>query len=152
MLDYTLRTSPSVDLSLSLPSGTTLFNTFSARSTTEGFGKEYSDYLTVNQANLLETGVSARLSALFNATLYAKTKGAGLSLQRTVANLVDATVRYQWYRHDYSRWAGTSTTHTAGLDLLIFAGSGVSVWTSAERLMGDDLNTTSLSVDIGWRF
>ena len=152
MLDYTLRTNPSLDLALSLPSGLSLFNTLSVRSSVDGFAKEYSNYTSVNQANLFGQGVSARATLLWNATMFAKTKGIGAALQRAVAGFADATVRYQWNQNEYSRWAGSSTTHTAGIDLLFYLAPGVSAWASAERLMGDDINTTTLSVDIGWRF
>jgi hypothetical protein len=152
MLDYTLRTSPSLDLSLSLPAGISLFNTYSARSSAEGFGKEYSDYASVNFGNLFNQGLSARGSFSLNSTIYAKMRGAGGALQRAFGGFLDATVRYQWYRYEYSRWGGTNTTNTAGVDLMVYAVRSVTFWGSVERLMSTDINTTSVSVDIGWRF
>lgn len=152
MLDYTLRTSPSADLSLTFPAGISLYNTFSARSSAGGFGKEYSNYTSVNAGNLFSQGLSARASFSLNRTLYADMRGIGGSLQKTFAAFLDATIRYQWNRYEYTRWGGVNATNTAGIDLMVFALPSVTLWGSVERLMSAEINTTSLSVDIGWRF
>ncbi len=151
-LDHTLRTSPSANVSVLFPSGISVYDTYSTRSSDGGFGKEYSNYSSLNVANLWGQGLSARGSLSFNTTAFARMRGLGGALQRSFLGFADATVRYQWYRYEYTSFTGVTTSKTAGFDLMISAFPALTFWGSLERMMSKDANTTSVFLDIGWRF
>ena len=144
--------SPTANVSVLLPSGMSFYDTYSTRSSDGGFGKEWSNYSSLNAGNLFGQGLSARGSLSFNATAFARIRGLGGALQKSFLGFADATVRYQWYRYEYASFVGVSTSKTAGFDLMISAFPALTLWGSLDRMMSRDANTTSVFLDIGWRF
>jgi hypothetical protein len=152
MLDRTSRGNMNVNLNFYLPYGISFYNTYSPRTSSEGFGKEFSNYSSISFSNLLEQGISARASFNINSTLLSRTRGIGGSLQKTFGRLFDVSARFQTYSYDIKQTNDTRRTQSFGIDCMTLFLERLTVWGSIEWLNGSNTNGYNFFADVSWRF
>jgi hypothetical protein len=152
LLDRKLRTSPSLSATVRLPAGISFYNNYSPRSSEEGFGHEYFNYTSVGMSDLMNQGLTARLSMTLNSTVFTSIRGYGASLQKSVASVAEITLRYQFYRYVAANVNERSTSKSLALDVLLSVMKNLTLWGSVERLTGLGAEGYSVFGELGWKF
>ncbi len=152
MLDKTSRGNMNVNANFYLPYGISIYNTYSPRTSIEGFGREFSNYSSISISNLFGQGISARTSFNINSTLLSRTFGIGGSLQKTFGSLFDISARFQTYSHNIKQIDETRRTQSFGIDCMTFFLERLTVWGSIEWLNGSNTNGYNVFADVSWRF
>lgn len=152
MFDRTSRNNLNVNLNFYFPSGISFYNTYSPRSSTEGFGSEFSNSSSLSVSNIFNQGISARTLFTINSTLLSRTLGIGGSLQKTFSNVFDVSARVQTYSHNIKQLDETRRTQSFGIDCMTLFLERLTVWGSIEWLSGSNTNGYNLFADVSWRF
>jgi hypothetical protein len=151
LLDKRLRSGVSLNLNLSPWRGAGFYNTYTARSGTEGFGKEFSNSSSFFVSNIQNSGVMMRVNYLLNASGFTRTQGYGMSVQRTVL-VVDCGLRFQRYRAVLQQLGMANTSTTVGIDLSALLTSHLTLFGSLDRLESPGSAATSLYLELSERF
>jgi len=151
-LDFRLRSGVSVSLTLSLPGGVTLFETFSPRNSESGFGREYSNVASFSFTDILSSGLNVRTNMNHNSNEFTDARGYGFNLQRNFLSVVDVGMRYQQYNYTVSQVGQRYLSRTLGGDLLVSISSALSIMVSYEKLDNDGASSRSLFAEFSVRF
>ena len=151
-LDTRLRTTPYVRISLNLPGGISAMNSYSPRTSDQGFGKEYMNSSTLGWSDQSFTKIFYRATYTVNTTELTTVRGWTITAQRSISTIFNLDARYQTNRFDLLSFNQRSTTHALALDLLVSAISRVSFWISAERNYGMTMPYTSLFSELSYHF
>jgi hypothetical protein len=151
LLDSQLRTGISFNVNLSPWKGIGFYNTYTARSSNEGFGKEYSNSSNIYVVNIGGTGVMVRGNYLLNESGLTNTQGYGMAVQRNLVG-VDCSVRFQQYRSDLQQFDIINSSTTIAIDLTAILSSRLTLFGSLEKLQGSGNTSTSLFLELSMRF
>jgi hypothetical protein len=152
MYDRDLRINPTFSVSVYLPYGITMYNTYSPRSSTAGFGKEYQDYSSISISNLFKSEVTLRGSMNISSTLQTKMRGYGASAQTPLFQIADIVLRYQYYRFEFERSKEIQSSSSIGGDLYVSITRNLALTTSVERRTGLSDQGYFLLSELSWRF
>lgn len=152
LLDRTLQSGASLSANLFLPGGVSLFNSYTPRSSVDGFGKEYLNNAAVSVSNLFGRGITVRGTTTSNKTAGTRTTGFGGSVQSSILSIVAWTLRYQEYRYAIRQTEQITNSHSLGADLNVFLGRSLAMWGTVERFTGFGAGGYSVIGEIDWRF
>lgn len=152
LLDRRLRGGASVNLQVRLQGGISVFNTYTPRSSSRGFAKDFSDNLSVSFSDAASTGINLRTSASLNRNEFAHSTGYGVAVQRNILNLLDLTLRFQRYAYTVQRTDSRNTSTTVGADAMIPLGSALSFYASYDRLDGSGTKSHAVFGELSVRF
>lgn len=152
LFDRSLRTNPTVSLSLYLPGNVSFFNSYTPRSSDAGYGKEYSNTSSASISNVFASGISLRGTMNVNTGAATTTRGYGASVQKTFWDLGDVSLRYQYYRYEIIQSEQPNTSKSIGIDIMMSALRDFTLWGSIERFLGLGANATNTFVELSWRF
>jgi hypothetical protein len=147
-----LRSGVSVSLNWLLPWGISVYDTYTPRTSEGTFGKEYSNASSLGFSDLFATGCNLRSSYSLNENQYASSTSIGLSLQRSIAQRADITVRFNQtgYTVKQSGLRGFSTT--LGCDLMVFITRALTFLGTYDRLDGYGTVSNQVFAEFGVRF
>ncbi len=149
-LDTKLRTTPLFTLRLDAPGGLSASNSYSPRSSDDGFGKEYLNTSSIGWYDRSFTGINYRASYTVNTTLVSRIKGYALSAQRTITTRFNLNLRYQTNRYTLQNFSTTQDTRSLALDLLASLIPNVSLWLSTERNYGNVVRYTYFLAELSY--
>jgi len=152
LVDTRLWVSPTATIRVASPAGISLQESYSPRSTPEGFGKEYFNSVSVGLYNALGSGVAVRASQTLNRSSIASTTGYGGSLRRSVWQGVDAGVSYQYYRYAFNGRDDASLSRSVTTDLSFPVGPALFVMVSGEFARVTSGKYTLVTGSLSWRF
>jgi hypothetical protein len=152
LLEQRLRGGANLNVSLSLPAGIMIYDTYTPRSSESSFGAEYSNYSAVNFANILSTGVGFRSNLNVNSNAYTRSVGYGANIQRNFEGLVDVTIRYQQYTYTIKQTSQRDRSYTVGGDLLVSLTRQLVLMTSYDRLDGYGTISHTIFAELSFRF
>jgi hypothetical protein len=152
LVDSRLWVSPTVSLRIATVGGVSLQESYSPRSTPEGFGREYFNNLTIGFTDVLGSGVGVRASQTINRSSIASTTGYGASLRRTVWTTVDAGLGYRYYRAVFDREQDPSSTRSLTADLSFPLGPVLFFMASGEFSHSTAGDYRLFSGSVSWRF
>ncbi len=152
LYDRELRINPTFSVSVYLPYGMTMYNTYSPRSSTAGFGKEYQDYSSISISNLFKSEVTLRGSMNISSTLQTKMRGYGASAQTPLFQIGDIVLRYQYYRFEFERSNEIQSSNSIGGDLYVSLTRNLALTTSVERRTGLSDQGYFILSELSWRF
>jgi hypothetical protein len=136
LLDLRIRTTPNLNINIWLSYGISIYNNYSPRLISGQLGKEYLNYSSVNFSNAFHSGFISRFSVSLNSTEYVKSKIYGLSVQKNIFNMLDASLRYQVNRNTISRTGDLLVYTSYSLDIFTNILKSVTLWGSVERFVG----------------
>jgi hypothetical protein len=152
LLDRKAQMSPSVTTTFFLPSRITVSNTYSPRSSSEPFGTEYSDAVSVSSSNIFNQVLTVRLNATMNKSAVSDSRGFGASLSKSFNGTADVSIRFQRYRHNVLSGNTLFWNSTYSADVMLPLLKDLTLWGSVERNTGlanpDDVFLAELS----WKF
>jgi len=152
LADSRLWVSPTVSLRVYTAGGVSLQENYSPRTTPEGFGREYFNMFSLGHNDVLGSGVSLRGSQTLNRSSIASTTGYGLTLRRAVWTVVDAGMRYQYYRYVFGTGGNSTTSQSVGADLSFPAGPSLYIMLSGEFSHAAPGDYRLFSGSVSWRF
>lgn len=152
LLDLKVRTTPNISVSFYLPQGISVYNNYSPRLVSGRLGKEYLNYSSVSISDLFNSGFAPRISLSLNSTQYARSVIYGLSVQKYLFDLLDASLRYQANRNTISRSGDLLLYSSFSLDLLANLSGSVSLWGSVERFSGAGSDGYTILAEIRKKF
>jgi hypothetical protein len=152
LLDRELRTSPNVTATLMLPGGLSVSDSYSPRSSPDGFGKEYLSSGWISLSNAFHQAITLRGSMNISATTISTTRGYGATLQKMLGDLAQMSFRYQWYRYEFTGSDEINRTKSIALDLLVFLNRSFTLWGSFERTTETSADGSTLFTELSWRF
>lgn len=147
-----LRSGISTTVSLYLPGGVMLSNTYAPRTSEASFASVYSNYTTIGIANVLSSGVYLRSNFNLNANEYSNSNGYGVSLQRDVMSIADVNVRFQQNTYTLKNYEDRHISRTMGTDLILNLTRAVSMMMSYDRLDGYGITSNSIFGELSVRF
>lgn len=148
-----LRSGLSVNFSWSLPGGIMVYNTYTPRNATNGaFGSEYSNYSSLSFTDVFSSGITIRSNMNLNANQYTNATGYGVSVQRSVEQIVDITLRFQRNGYTVKQTDQRDKSTTMGADLMIFLSRALTLTATYDRLDGYGTKSHSLFAEFGVRF
>jgi len=147
-----LRSGISTTVSLYLPGGVMVSNTFYPRSSESRFASVYSNYTTLGISNLLTSGVSVRSSFNLNANEYSSSKGFTVSVQRNIVELADVNIRYQQNIYTLKNYADRHLSRTVGADVMLMLTRQLGFMMSYDMLKGYGISSNSLFGELSMRF
>ncbi|MDH3252157.1 MAG: hypothetical protein OEM41_05150, partial [Ignavibacteria bacterium] len=152
LLDMRLRGGASAYLNILLPGGLSLSNTYSPRSSEDGFGEDFSDNVSLIFSDPLSSGLFLRSSANLTNNSFSRSLGYGVDVQRNIAGIVDLGFRYQQYTYDIKQIGEKRESKTVGTNVVISINRNISLYTSYDRLLGDGTNSHSVFTELSIRF
>jgi len=152
LLDDCLRTGLNMGISFSLPGGVMLYNTYTPRTSGSSFGREYSNYSSLNFSDVLSTGTNVRSHVVVNENTYARSRGYGFNVQKNFNGMFDLSLRYQQYLFTIRQVDERDRSSTVGADILVPITNQWSALLSYDRLNGYGSNSHSLYAEINVRF
>jgi len=152
LLDRSLRGGASVNLQVRLAGGISVFNTYTPRSSSRGFARDFSDNLAVSLTDVASTGMNVRTSGSLNRNEFAHSIGYGVAAQRSILNLFDLTIRFQRYVYTVQRTDSRNTSTTFGTDAMIPLGSMLAFYASYDRLDGSGTTSHTVFGELSVRF
>jgi len=152
LLDFRLRSGVNFNISLALPGGLMLYETFSPRNPDASFGREYSNVATLSVVNIFSSGLNIRTNMNLNSNEYTTAQGYGVNLQKNFWSVVDAGIRYQQYDYTVRQISQAYVNRTLGGDILVSLTSALTLTVSYERLQGGGITSRSLFAEFGVRF
>lgn len=152
LLDRELRVGATVTAGIEVLRGISIHNLYAPRFTKSRFGKEYSNTSSVWFNNLLSTGISVRTSASISENRYARARGVGAIIQRSVLDFLDLTVRYNLDRYDLRMGGDPQLRTSAGGDVIILIAQGLSLTCTYERFQVEGSQWDSAFSELSWRF
>ena len=147
-----LRSGINTTVSLYLPGGISLSNTYAPRTSESSFASVYTNYTTVGIADLFSSGVSVRSSFNLNANEYSTSNGYGIGLQRSIIDIADLNLRYQQNTYTLKNYDDKHLSRTMGADLIVNLARSLSVMMSYDRLNGYGITSNSIFADLSVRF
>jgi hypothetical protein len=148
-----LRSGVSLNVSWMLPGGISLYNTYTPRNSSEqSFGKEFSNYSSLNLNNLFESGLNFRVNANVNANQFTNGNGYGAALQKTFGSVVDVNVRYQTNTYTIKQLDARNRSVTVGGDVMVFLTSSLTFLATYDRLDGYGTISNSIFAEVSVRF
>jgi hypothetical protein len=147
-----LRWGMTLNVSVFLPGGIGLFETFTPRSSDGPFGRDYSNLLAFNFSNILASGVNLRPSMTLNSNQYTDGKGFGIYVQKTFGQTIDLSIR--WLRNSYTvkQVDQRNESTTLGCDVMLFITRSLSFLLTYDRLDGYGQISHSIFAEFGLRF
>ncbi len=152
LLDRTLQTGASVSANLFLPAGVSLSNSYTPRSSEEGFGRDYLDNASISVSNLFQRGITIRGTTTANRTTTTTATGVGGSIQAPIVSMAMVTLRYQAYRYTIRQADQVTQSRSMGADLNVFFGRSLTLWGTVERFTGFGAGGYTVLGEIDWRF
>jgi hypothetical protein len=150
--ESTLRSGLSTTISLYLPGGIMLSNTYSPRTSTSRFARMYTNYTSFGMTNVLSSGVSVRTNFNLNASEYSTSNGYGASIQRNIAEIMDINVRYQQNSYTLRSYGDKHVSRTSGADLFVNVTRALAFMISYDRLQGYGIASNSIFGELSVRF
>jgi hypothetical protein len=151
LMDHTLRSGATLSLNLYLTNGLGIYNTYTPRSFSNGFGKEYTNYSSVYWSNFLTTGAMVRGTYSMTSNGFTTSRGYGVNLQRNVFG-ADITVRYQQSKYNILQLDESNRSETFGADLMVLLSKRLSWIVSYDGVSGYGSRMNSLFTELSWRF
>jgi hypothetical protein len=152
MKDDRLWVTPSVSLRIYPGGGFSVSEQYSTRSRGEGFGDDYSNLLSVGYENIARSGLGLRATQTLNHTSIAVSTGFGAAVRRMFGDLVEAGLRYQYYRNEYASDLVDDRTDSYGLDLNLPVTSSLYLMLTGELAYGTLQDYRLLNGSLSWRF
>ncbi len=147
-----LRSGVNTSVTLYLPGGITVSNSYSPRTSESRFASVYSNYISFGIADLLWSGVSFRSNFNLNANEYSNSNGYGVSLQRNIIDIADINIRFQQNTYTLKSYADKHISRTFGSDLIVNLTRNLSAMVSYDRLNGYGLTSNSIFGELSVRF
>ncbi len=151
VLDRTVRSGASLTLSLTPVNGILLSNTFTPRSLSGSFYRQYANYSSAGWYNVLSTGLALRVSANLSANEFSSGRGLGVQLQRSFGD-VDCSARYDRSSFSILQLDESSTSESFGVDIVSSITSRLSIINSFDLVRGYGPPMTSVFTELSWRF
>lgn len=147
-----LRSGLSANVNWLLPWGISVYDTFTPRTSEGTFGKEYSNASSLGFSDLFGSGCYLRSSYTLNKNQYASSTSFGVSLQRSIEQRADITIRLfqTGYTVKQSGLRGLSTT--LGCDVMIFVTRALTFLATYDRLDGYGSVSNQIFAEISVRF
>lgn len=152
LLETSLRSGLSSSVSLYLPGGVTLSNTYAPRTSESRFASVYSNFTTLSFANVFSSGITLRSNFNLNANEYSSSNGYGGSVQKTILDIVDINVRYQQNTYTLKNYNDRHLSRTLGSDLVVLLTRGISFMMTYDRLNGYGITSNSFFGELSVRF
>ena len=152
LFDQTLESTPQLNVNIWLPSGITFFESYSPRFSEEPFGRQYLNYSSLAFADIFRTGITVRGTMNMSVSGLSTTEGVGGSVQRTLLETLECTLRYQHFDYEMDQLGEISTTHSLALDLMAPLSKNLAGWGSVEKLWGVTSGGLSVFLELSWRF
>jgi hypothetical protein len=152
LLERNLRGGMNLSVSLFLPGGLSVSNTFTPRTSKGTFGQDYSNNSSAGLADVLSTGVGVRSYVNVNSNDYTNSFGYGLNIQRHFIDLLDLTLRFQEYRYTIKQISQRDRSRTFGADLLVSLTRALGLLASYDRLLGYGADSHTLFAELTVRF
>jgi hypothetical protein len=151
LLDRQLRTGISFNVNVSPWRGAGFYDSYNARSSNGGFGKEYSNSSSFYAANIEGTGMMMRLNYNLNESGLTHTQGYGIALQRNIMS-VDCGARVQQYRSVIDQFDMVSISTTIGVNFMAMLSAQLTLFGSLDRLQESGSASTSVFLELSMRF
>jgi hypothetical protein len=152
MRDDRLWVTPSVSLRVYPGGGFNISDQYATRTHGEGFGDDRSNLASLGYDNIARSGVGLRLTQTVNHTSIAVSTGYGATLRRMFGDLVEAGLRYQYYRNDYRNDAIDDRTTSFGADVNLPIGPSLYLMLTGEFARGTVQDYRLLNGSLSWRF
>lgn len=152
LLDTRLRAGASLSFHIGLPAGITLSNTYTPRSSGDGFAREYSENASLSMTNLASSGVIIRTHVSLNSSAYTKSTGYGVQAQRNLLGIADLTLRFHRYSYTVRRIEGQASSTTLGADVMVTVTKSLMLIGSYDRLEGYGMRSHALFAELSLRF
>jgi hypothetical protein len=151
LLERQIHSSLNLSGNAYLPMRTVITNTYSPRSSDDGFGREYANYSAISIANMLDQGISARVALNIGATRLTRTRGYTMYVQKSVSRAADISLRYQTQRTRIGQFSEITSNQTIGFDLMLLLFGDVTGWISLERSYGTNADGHSVFAEMSVR-
>jgi len=152
LLDRTARSGVSVGFNVSALQGITLSNIFTPRSSDEGFGKEYANVSSLIFSNVFASGVLLRANVNFTANQYSSTRGMGMSVEKSVFDVLQFSVSYQRSRYTVTSLEETNDNTSYVVDALWFVTRDITLSADYNRFDGFGRVSTTIFGELSYRF
>ncbi|MBI5021682.1 MAG: hypothetical protein HZB59_09610 [Ignavibacteriales bacterium] len=136
LLDLKIRTTPNLNINIWLPHGISIYNNYSPRLVSGQLGKEYLNYSSITFSNAFNSGFISQFSLSLNSAEYSKSKIYGLSVQKNIFNLFDASLRYHMNQNTILRTSDLFMYRSYSLDIFTSIFNSVTLWGSVEHFVG----------------
>jgi hypothetical protein len=147
-----LRSGVNSSITIYLPGGVTISNSYSPRTSESRFASVYSNYSSIGFANLFWTGISLHSNVNINANEYSSSNGYGVSLQRNIMELADINIRFQQNAYTLKTYEDKHLSRTIGTDLIMNLTRSLAVMVSYDRLKGYGITSNSIFGELSVRF
>jgi len=152
MIDRRLRAGVNLNVSVNLPWGISLYNTYTPRASESSFARDYSEYAAITFTDIAASGVMLRSNVNVNSTELTNSLGYGLNIQRNVLDLLDLGFRYQQYNYKVKKINTRSISTTYGADLMVNLSRTFGVVATYDRLEGYGTKSNAVFAEFSVRF
>lgn len=151
LLDHKSRSGATLSLTATLANGLGLYNTFTPRSSDEGFGRDYTNYSSLYWSDALSSGAMMRGTFMLTANSFTTARGFGIHLQRNFFGM-DCTIRYQQSRYTTLQFEQSNVSQSYGVDLAVLLTRQLSWIVTFDALRGYGSTMNSIFTELSWRF
>ncbi len=152
LLDQQLQANPNMSINLLLPGGISLYNTYTPRTSDDGFGHEYGNYSSIAISNLLEYGINLRGSMNRSTTKWSSNNGYGANVGKSLQGFGEVNLRYETYNYEIHQVAENQQSESMSLELIMSFVPNVLMWGNVERLTGLGADGFQYTGEVSWRF
>jgi hypothetical protein len=151
LLNNDLQSGISFNANISLWRGAGVYDVYTYRLASAGFGNEYSNSSSLYYNNVLKTGTNLRINYLINESSFTFMHGYGINVQRNVLG-IDIGIRFQQNRSEMSQVQMTNTTTTIGADISAFLTRQFTLMGSVDLMRGLGSTSRSFFLELSRRF
>jgi hypothetical protein len=151
LLNKDLQSGVSFNANISLWRGAGVYDVYTYRFASAGFGKQSSNSSSLYYNNVFKTGTNLRVNYLINESSFTLMYGYGINMQRNMYG-VDIGIRYQQNRSEISQVQLTNTTTTFGADISAFLTNQLTLMGSFDLMRGLGSTSRSFFLELSRRF
>jgi hypothetical protein len=151
LLNKDLQSGVSFNANVSLWRGAGVYDVYTYRLASGGFGKQTSNSSSLYYNNFFKTGTNLRVIYLINESSFTLMHGYGINVQRNVFGM-DIGVRYQQNSSEISQLHMKNTTTTFGTDISAFLTSQLTLMGSFDLMSGLGSTSRSFFLELSRRF
>ncbi|MBI3579497.1 MAG: hypothetical protein HY089_08845 [Ignavibacteriales bacterium] len=151
LLDHKSRSGATISLNATFGNGLGLYNSFTPRTSDEGFGKDYTNYSSLYWTDFLSTGAMVRGTYTLTANGFTTAQGYGIHLQKNFSGL-DCTIRYQQSRYTTLQFTQSNISQSYGVDFAALLTRQLSLIVTVDALRGYGSAMNAVFTELSWRF
>lgn len=152
LLDRTMRGGVSMGIRLFTTRGISFMNTYTPRSSPEGFGNDYSNNSTLMFSNVFSTGLMLRTSVNLSSNQYSSSKGIGVNVEKSIIDAVQLSLSYQHSKYTIKSLEETDDNLSYVIDALWFVSRDVSLSVNYNYLDGFGRISRNVFTELSYRF